>query len=68
MPEFSGVDEQLWKIEQLTDGTWRIAPKAIPGCHHPKKWCLYSVADSTPALGKFDFNNDNAKWDIKPVK
>jgi arabinan endo-1,5-alpha-L-arabinosidase len=68
VPEFTGADEQLWKIEQLTDGTWRIAPKAIPGCHHPQKWCLYSVADSTPTLGKFDFNNDNAKWDIKPVK
>ena len=38
------------------------------GCHHPEKFCLYSVADSTPTLGKFDFNNDNAKWDIKPVK
>ena len=68
VPEFTGADEQLWKIEQLTDGTWRIAPKAIPGCGHPQKWCLYSVADSTPTLGKFDFNNDNAKWDIKIVK
>ena len=68
VPEFSGADEQLWKIEQLTDGTWRIAPKAIPGCGHPEKFCLYSVADSTPTLAKFDFNNDNAKWDIKIVK
>ena len=65
VPEFTGADEQLWRIEQLTDGTWRIAPKAIPGCHHPEKWCLYSVADSTPTLAKFDFNDDNAKWDIK---
>ena len=65
VPEFTGADEQLWKIEQLTDGTWRIAPKAIPGCGHPEKFCLYSVADSTPTLAKFDFNNDNAKWDIK---
>ena len=64
VPEFTGADEQLWKIEQLIDGTWRIVPKAVPGCHHPEKWCLYSVADSTPTLAKFDFNNDNAKWDI----
>jgi arabinan endo-1,5-alpha-L-arabinosidase len=68
VPEFTGADEQLWKIEQLTDGTWRIAPKAIPGCGHPELFCLYSVADSTPTLAKFDFNNDNAKWDIKIVK
>ena len=65
VPEFTGADEQLWRIEQLIDGTWRIVPKAIPGCHHPEKFCLYSVADSTPTLAKFDFNNDNAKWDIK---
>ena len=68
VPAFTGADEQLWKIEQLTDGTWRIAPKAIPGCGHPEKFCLYSVADSTPTLAKFDFNNDNAKWDIKCAK
>ena len=63
VPEFTGADEQLWQIEQLTDGTWRIMPKAIPGCS--ERLCLYSVADSTPTLAKFDFNNDNAKWDIK---
>ena len=63
VPEFTGADEQLWQIEQLTDGTWRIMPKAIPGCS--ERLCLYSVADSTPTLAKFDFGNDNAKWDIK---
>ena len=64
-PAFTGADEQLWRIDQLTDGTFRIVPKAIPGCHHPERFCLYSVADSTPTLAKFDFNDDNAKWDIK---
>ena len=63
VPEFTGADEQLWQIDQLIDGTYRIMPKAIPGCS--EKLCLYSVADSTPTLAKFDFNNDNAKWDIK---
>ena len=63
VPEFTGADEQLWQIDQLIDGTFRIMPKAIPGCS--EKLCLYSVADSTPTLAKFDFNNDNAKWDIK---
>ena len=64
VPEFTGADEQLWAIEQLTDGTWRIKPKSVPGSDC-KCLCLYSVADSTPTLAKFDFNNDNAKWDIK---
>ena len=27
--------------------------------------CLISVADSTPGLGRFDFDNDNCKWDLK---
>ena len=63
VPAFTGADEQLWRIEQLTDGTYRIMPKAIPGCD--EQLCLYSVGDSTPTLAKFDFNNDNAKWDLK---
>ena len=63
VPAFTGADEQLWRIEQLIDGTYRIMPKAIPGTD--AKLCLYSVGDSTPTLAKFDFNSDNAKWDIK---
>ena len=31
VPAFTGADEQLWRIEQLTDGTFRIMPKRIPG-------------------------------------
>ena len=30
-PVFTGADSQLWRIEQLTDGSFRIMPKAIPG-------------------------------------
>src|SRR5579885_586248 len=30
LPTFTGAPEQLWRIEQLPDGTWRIMPKAIP--------------------------------------
>lgn len=63
VPEFTGADEQLWQIDQLIDGTYRLMPKAIPGCS--ERLCLYSVADSTPTLAKFDFENDNCKWDLK---
>lgn len=31
VPAFTGADSQLWRIEQLTDGTFRIMPKGIPG-------------------------------------
>ncbi len=66
VPEFTGADEQLWQIDQLTDGTYRIMPKAIPGC--TKKLALISIADSTPTLGDFDFNNDNSKWMLRGIK
>lgn len=60
VPEFTGAPEQLWQIDQLTDGTYRIMPKAIPGT--TKRLCLTSIADSTPTLSEFDFNSDNCKW------
>ena len=66
VPSFNGADEQLWRIEQLTDGTFRIMPKAIPGQEGVnKKYVLYSVADSTPTLAEWDFNTDNSKWNFR---
>ncbi len=61
VPEFTGAPEQLWRIEQLTDGTYRIMPKSVPG-HEGEDLVLVSVADSTPSLGKFDMSSDNSKW------
>ena len=66
VPEFTGADEQLWRIDQLTDGTFRIMPKAIPGCS--EKYALISIGDSTPTLAKFDMNSDNSKWELKKRK
>lgn len=62
-PEFTGAPEQLWQIDQLTDGTYRIMPKEIPGCE--EKLALISAGDSTPTLGKFDMNSDNSKWNFR---
>lgn len=63
---FTGADEQLWQIDQLIDGTYRIMPKSIPGTN--AKLCLISIADSTPTLGTFDFWSDNSKWMLRPIK
>lgn len=69
VPEFSGVDEQLWRIEQLTDGTFRIMPKRIPGQQGLNThYVLYSVADSTPTLAEYDYKSDNAKWNLRFIK
>lgn len=61
--QFTGEDNQLWRIEQLTDGTYRIMPKNVPGCD--EELVLVSVADSTPSLGVFDPNSDNSKWNFR---
>ena len=57
-PAYDGSDAQLWRIEQATDGTYRIMPKSTPG------YVLTSVADSTPTLAKWDFSSDNCKWNF----
>ena len=64
VPEYTGADEQLWRIDQCIDGTYRIMPKSVPG-HNGEELVLYSIGDSTPTLAKFDFNNDNSKWNFR---
>ncbi|MBR2105395.1 MAG: RICIN domain-containing protein, partial [Bacteroidales bacterium] len=64
VPEYTGADEQLWRIDQCIDGTYRIMPKSVPG-HNGENFVLYSIGDSTPTLAKFDFNNDNSKWNFR---
>ena len=62
---FTGAPEQLWRIEQLTDGTFRIMPKAVPGSDC--QYVLTSVADSTPTLAKWNFASDNCKWNFRQL-
>jgi arabinan endo-1,5-alpha-L-arabinosidase len=63
VPTFTGAAEQLWRIDQLTDGTYRIMPKVIP--NSKEQFALVSSGDSTPTLAKFDMNSDNSKWNFK---
>ena len=63
VPEFTGAPEQLWRIDQLIDGTYRIMPKLIP--NSDKKYALISIGDSTPTLAPFDMKSDNSKWNFK---
>jgi arabinan endo-1,5-alpha-L-arabinosidase len=63
VPAFTGAPEQLWRIDQLTDGTYRIMPKVVPDSN--KKLALVSSGDSTPTLEEFDMNSDNSKWNFK---
>jgi len=63
VPSFTGAPEQLWRIDQVTDGTYRIMPKVVPDSK--QLLALVSSGDSTPALAPFDMSSDNFKWNFK---
>ena len=62
-PVFTGSPEQLWRIDQLIDGTYRIMPKSMPDSKDPV--ALTAVGRSTPTLLKFDPESDKARWTFK---
>ena len=63
VPAFTGSPDQLWRIDQLTDGTYRIMPKLVPNSE--KKLALVSSGDSRPTLAEFNFSSDNSKWNFR---
>lgn len=63
VPEFTGGPEQLWMIDQLTDGTYRIMRKVVP--NSKEQLALVFFGDSTPTLAKFDMKSDHCKWDLR---
>lgn len=56
---FTAAPEQLWRLDQLADGSYRIAPKA-PG--EPGAWALSAVGSSMPTLARFDPASDRQRW------
>ncbi len=63
LPAFTGGPEQLWRIEQLPDATWRIMPKSIP--NSKESMALSAVGASFATLSKFDSKSDKHRWLIK---
>ena len=57
---FTAAPEQLWRIDQLTDGTYRISPKSVPGTTDPL--ALSAVGSSMATLAKFDPASDRQRW------
>jgi arabinan endo-1,5-alpha-L-arabinosidase len=62
VPTFAGAPEQLWRIDQLTDGTYRIMPKVVPNSSEPL--VLTAVGNSTPTLARFDATSDKPRWNF----
>jgi arabinan endo-1,5-alpha-L-arabinosidase len=60
VPAFSGAPEQLWRIEELPDGTWRIMPRSVP--NSKESLALSAVGSSFATLSKFDPASDKQHW------
>jgi arabinan endo-1,5-alpha-L-arabinosidase len=60
LPAFTGGPEQLWRIDQLTDGTYRVMPKAVP--NSKESLALSAVGSSSPTLSKFRPDSDRQRW------
>ena len=59
-PMFVGAPEQLWRIDQLADGTYRLMPKAVPG--RSTAMALSAIGGSSPTLEPFDAATDRHRW------
>jgi len=57
---FSGAPEQLWRLDQLADGSWRIMPKSQ--ANEKDGMALSAVGASFPTLAKFDPKSDRQHW------
>ncbi len=63
VPAFTGGPQQLWQIDQLTDGTYRIMPKAA--LNSKERLALSAIGSSSATLSKFDPNSDKQRWLFK---
>lgn len=63
LPAFTGRSEQLWRLDQLTDGTWCISPKSVP--HAKEQLVLSAIGSSSATLARFDPGSDKQRWHIK---
>jgi arabinan endo-1,5-alpha-L-arabinosidase len=62
-PAFTGAPEQLWRFDQLADGTWRIMPKSVP--NFKGSLALSAIGSSSATLSKFDPASDKQRWVLK---
>jgi arabinan endo-1,5-alpha-L-arabinosidase len=63
LPAFAGTHEQLWRLDQLADGTWRVMPKFASTAN--ESLVLSAVGSSFATLAKFDPASDKQRWLFK---
>jgi arabinan endo-1,5-alpha-L-arabinosidase len=60
VPVFTGAPEQLWRLDALADGAYRIMPKAERAVR--RGLALTSIGQSTVTLAPFKAGNDKQQW------
>lgn len=63
LPTYTGAPAQLWRIDQLDDGSYRLMPKALAGWASSP--ALSAAGSSTATLSAFRENSDRHRWIIK---
>ena len=63
LPAFTGGPHQLWRLDQLVDGTWRIMPKFASTAK--EALVLSALGSSFATLAKFDPASDKQRWLFK---
>lgn len=62
VPAFTGADEELWRIDQLTDGSYRLVTRAFTDGGAPL--ALSAAGSSRPTLDRFDPDSDRQRWHL----
>jgi arabinan endo-1,5-alpha-L-arabinosidase len=63
VPGFTGAAGQLWRVQQLTDGSYRIMPKSVPGAREPL--ALSAVGAGFATLQRFNPDSSRQRWNLK---
>jgi len=63
LPSFTGAPEQLWRLDQLTDGSWRVMPKSAGDAKEPL--ALSAIGARSVTLSKFDPASAKHRWNFK---
>jgi len=61
VPAFTGAPEQLWRFDQLADGSWRIMPASSAN----RTLALSAVGSSSATLATFDPDSEKQRWLVK---
>jgi arabinan endo-1,5-alpha-L-arabinosidase len=63
VPSFTGGPEQLWRADQLIDGTWRLTPKS--SSKTKELLAVSAIGASSATLARFNPESDKQRWLFK---